>query len=290
MPATFLDDGGLLRQFKSNASTDMNEQIAKINTQIAPLRHKITTHPVYEAITDLEDLKIFMQHHIYAVWDFMSLLKSLQRELTCISLPWFPTGSADTRYLINEIVVGEESDVDMDGNRTSHFELYLAAMKQCGADTGAIETFIAQLQATGDFPAAYTASETPAAARQFVDYTFQIINSGRPDLQAAIFTFGREDLIPDMFIAMVSDISKRFPDSLATFKYYLERHIEVDGDHHSHLALAMTANLCGTDTQRWEEAEAAVIASLESRLALWDGALQSIQLRREKSSWAAQEA
>lgn len=268
----------------------MNEQVAKINSQIAPLRHKITTHPVYEAIEDLEDLKIFMQHHIYAVWDFMSLLKSLQRELTCLSVPWFPTGSADTRYLINEIVVGEESDVDLAGNRTSHFELYLAAMRQCGADTKAIETFIAQLQASGDFQAAYTASETPAAARQFVDYTFQIINSGRPHLQAAIFTFGREDLIPDMFIAMVSDISKRFPDSLAPFKYYLERHIEVDGDHHSHLALAMTANLCGTDAQHWEEAEAAVITSLESRLALWDGALQSMQLRREKSSWAALEA
>ena len=218
-----------------------------------------------------------MQYHIFAVWDFMSLLKALQNNLTCVAVPWFPTGSADTRFLINEIVVGEESDVDSTGIRKSHFELYLDAMRQCGADTRLIEKFIAVLKATNNFTTAYNSSAAPPEARAFVDFTFEIIRSNKAYLQSAIFTFGREDLIPGMFMSMVNDINKKIPGSISIFKYYLERHIEVDGGHHSHLALQMTANLCGSNEQYWKEAEDAVIASLQKRIQLWDGAYKAMQ-------------
>lgn len=258
----------------------MNLHIERLQKRIEPLREQIIHHPVYASITDIEDLKIFMQYHVFAVWDFMSLLKSLQNNLTCTSVPWFPVGSADTRHLINEIVVGEESDVDLNGIRKSHFELYLDAMQQCGADTEAIRQFTSTLQKTGDFAAAYTISGTPKAARDFVDFTFSTINSGKAYLQAAIFTFGREDLIPGMFVSMVNDIHSNFPDSISIFKYYLERHIEVDGDHHSHLALQMTAHLCGENATYWQEAEEATLASLAQRIELWNGAYEQIKQRK----------
>jgi hypothetical protein len=254
----------------------MNERIENIKNSIEPLRQQIINHKVYSAIKDINDLKVFMQYHIYAVWDFMSLLKSLQNNLTCTSVPWFPKGTADTRYLINEIVVGEESDVDSDGIRKSHFELYLDAMKQCGADTSKMDTFITVLKNTGDFNAAFVASETPKEARDFVDFTFKIIGSNKDYLQSAIFTFGREDLIPGMFVSMVNDIHKNFPDSISIFKYYLERHIEVDGDHHSQLALQMTSNLCGSNELFWKEAAEATIHSLQKRIDLWNGAYNQI--------------
>lgn len=258
----------------------MTEQIEKIKKTIEPLRQEIVNHRVYSAITSIDDLKIFMQYHIYAVWDFMSLLKALQNNLTCTSVPWFPKGLADTRHLINEIVVGEESDVDISGNRKSHFELYLDAMQQCGADTSQISEFIKVLKATGDFNAAFAASGTPDEARDFVDFTFRIIGSNKDYLQASIFTFGREDLIPGMFISMVNDIHKNFPDSVSIFKYYLERHIEVDGDHHSHLALQMTENLCGTNNEFWQEAESATVESLQKRIHLWNGAYKQIMNKK----------
>jgi hypothetical protein len=254
----------------------MNKQIEDIKKTIEPLRQEIINHKVYSAIKNVDDLKVFMQYHVYAVWDFMSLLKTLQINLTCTTVPWFPKGSADTRHLINEIVVGEESDVDQNGIRKSHFELYVDAMHQCGADTTKIETFIDVLKNTGDFNTAFIASETPIEAKEFVDYTFKIIGSNKDYLQSAIFTFGREDLIPGMFLSMVSDIHKNFPESISIFKYYLERHIEVDGDHHSHLATQMTTNLCGTNEQFWEEAEQATIESLQKRIHLWDAAYKQI--------------
>ena len=255
----------------------MTDHINELKRTIEPLRQEIINHKVYSAIKDIDDLKVFMQYHVYAVWDFMSLLKTLQSNLTCTTVPWFPKGSADTRHLINEIVVGEESDVDQNGIRKSHFELYLDAMHQCGANTSKIETFIKVLKKTGDFNAAFASSETPTAAKDFVDFTFNIIGTNKAYLQAAIFTFGREDLIPGMFVSIVNDIHKNFPDSISIFKYYLERHIEVDGDHHSHLALQMTSNLCGTDEQFWKEAQQATSESLQKRIDLWDGVYRQIK-------------
>ncbi|MGI4750874.1 MAG: DUF3050 domain-containing protein [Janthinobacterium lividum] len=258
----------------------MQTYISKIQNTIEPLRQQIVNHAVYGVIHTPEDLKIFMQSHVYAVWDFMSLLKALQNQLTCTAVPWFPKGDADSRYLINEIVVGEESDVDSEGNRTSHFELYLKAMEQIGCDTESMNHFVETLQSNGNFQKAFAVANTPFSAQKFVDFTFEIISTNKAYLQAAIFTFGREDLIPGMFLAMVNDLNKRFPASISQIKYYLERHIEVDGDHHSILALQMTTNLCGENEQFWQEAEAAVVQALQMRVALWDGVYEEIMAKK----------
>jgi hypothetical protein len=262
----------------------MRQNIQKINVAIEPLRQEIINHKVYAEIKDLEDLKIFMNFHVYAVWDFMSLLKSLQNNLTCTSVPWFPVGNTKTRHLINEIVAGEESDVDGEGVTKSHFELYLDAMNQCGANVDKMDLFVSSMQKSVDFKMAYEKAKTPKAAQNFVDFTFDCIHSNKSHVQAAVFTFGREDLIPAMFHSIVSDMHEKFPDSLTIFKYYLERHIEVDGDHHSNLALEMTSNLCGTNEVFWQEAEEASILSLKQRIALWDGIYEEILLKKNRKT------
>ena len=258
----------------------MNEYLVKLQKAIEPLRQKIINHKVYAAIEEIDDLKIFMQYHVFAVWDFMSLLKSLQNNLTCTSVPWFPKGSANTRYLINEIVAGEESDVDSNGVRKSHFELYLDAMKQSGAATQQIEAFTHHLKENNNLLLAFAAAAVKPKAKAFVEFTFETINDNKDYIQSAVFTFGREDLIPNMFMSIVNDIHQNFAERISVFKYYLERHIEVDGGHHSHLALEMTANLCGSDEQRWAAAEKATLQSLQKRINLWDGVLEEIMERK----------
>lgn len=260
----------------------MNERILQLKAKIEPLRKEIVDHKVYNLIQDIDDLKIFMEYHVFAVWDFMSLLKSLQNFLTCTSIPWFPVGSAETRFLINEIVVGEESDLDSEAIRKSHFELYLDSMIQCGADTDQIVLFINYLKRTKNLEESLKKSHVPLEVSDFVDFTFKVIDSQKSYLQSAVFTFGREDLIPDMFHSIVSDIYKNFPEKVSVFKYYLERHIEVDGDHHSHLALEMTANLCGDNDEFWEEAEFVTIEALKMRIKLWDGVYREIQIKNKK--------
>lgn len=216
-----------------------------------------------------------MQHHVFAVWDFMSLLKALQRELTCVDVPWVPRGSANTRYLINEIVTGEESDVDADGNRMSHFELYLAAMKQAGADTGHIHALLAELANGTAVHEALKRCNAAEAISNFVNTTFDVIATGKPHVMAAVFTFGREDLIPGMFLSFVAELNKQ-GQKADIFQYYLERHIEVDGDHHAHLAYEMTTELCGDDDAKWAEARTAVEQALQARVVLWDAILKQL--------------
>lgn len=254
----------------------MNPHIQSIQKRIEPIRQTILHHPSYSSIKSLTDLQLFMQHHVYAVWDFMSLLKTLQNQLTCTQVPWYPVGDANTRYLINEIVIGEESDIDQNGVRMSHFELYLNAMQQSGADTKGIHQFLLTLQKSGDLEKAFIAANTPETARRFVRFTFEIIQSQQPHLVAAVFTFGREDLIPGMFRQLVEDLHQRIPARVGNFKYYLDRHIEIDGDHHSHLALEMTARLCGEEASKWESATHACIKALEMRNELWNGVLEGL--------------
>jgi len=247
-----------------------------LRTRIEPLRQQIVQHELYTKINTIEAIRVFMQHHVVAVWDFMSLLKSLQRELTCVSNPWLPVGSANTRYLINEIVTGEESDVDQAGNRISHFELYLKAMEQAGANKLPIQELIASIQTGTSLEQALATSSLPDAAKRFAQHTFDLIEKNQPHILAAVFTFGREDLIPDMFLSILNKIEPGGQYSIDLTKYYIERHIEVDGGHHSQLALEMTQELCGNDAQKWQEASAAVEKALASRVALWDGALSHL--------------
>jgi hypothetical protein len=254
-----------------------NSRIALLKSEIEPLRQQLIHHELYKNIRTIDDLDLFMEHHVFAVWDFMSLLKSLQQTLTSTNVPWMPTGNANTRYLINEIVLGEESDIDAEGNRTSHFELYLQAMQQAGSSLAGINSLFNELAGGKNIDEALIIANIPAAARLFVQHTFDVIDTGKPYLQAAVFTFGREDLIPGMFISMVKEISKQLPGKVDILLYYLERHIEVDGEHHSQLAYQMTAELCGNDEIKWMEATEAVKEALEVRIALWDGILAEIK-------------
>ena len=243
--------------------------IERLQNQIAPLKQQLIHHPLYREMSSLSDVRIFMKHHHFAVWDFMSLVKYLQRELTCVSLPWMPKGSAQTRFLINEIVLGEESDVDAIGNRISHFELYSQAMKEVGANAKTLEQMLDYLHLGLSISEALQKAKVPASIQDFVNLTFQFIAEGKVHVVAAVFTFGREDLIPAMFSSMVNELNT--DGSLDTFRYYLERHIEVDGDHHSHLAYQMLSELCGEDELKWKEAEEAVEQCLQARIKLWDG-------------------
>jgi hypothetical protein len=258
----------------------MNAHIEQLQSKIAPYRQQILNHPLYAEMETIADLRIFMQHHVFAVFDFMSLLKSLQRGLTCVELPWIPVGNANTRFLINEIVCGEESDVDETGVRMSHFEMYLKAMKHAGADTAGISAFLNQLQQGVAIKEVIEQAKVSAGVKHFLNTTFDWIAGGNLSLQAAVFTFGREDLIPNMFTSLLRDMAVDSPDALKSFVYYIERHIEVDGGQHSHLALEMTSELCGTDAALWEVATAATIEALKARIGLWDAALEAIRANK----------
>ncbi len=267
----------------TDAGIDMNAFISReavtidhIKKSLHPLRQRLLHHEVYDRVKTLSQLRIYMEHHVFAVWDFMSLLKALQQKLTCVTLPWVPTSNTLSRRFINEIVLSEESDTISEGVYRSHFEIYLSGMVQCGANTGAIERFLRLLEAGAPVRKALRLARVPRAAQAFVKSTFQIIETGNPHMIAAAFALGREEVIPDMFRSLTAGIYSSDPQRISIFKNYLERHIALDGDHHTPMAIAMLLELCEEDPRKLEEAGRAAYASLLARIKLWDGVMTQL--------------
>jgi hypothetical protein len=244
-----------------------------IELHLTPLRQRLAAHPLYPSIRTLGHVRLFMESHVFAVWDFMSLLKALQRALTCVDQPWVPTPFPMSRRFINEVVLGEESD-QYQGRPISHFEIYLEAMEQVNADTRAIRQLVS-CAPQGVHKLSFDG--VPAAAKEFVETTFRIVHEGSSAAQAAAFAFGREDAIPEMFRSLVRHLNLEMSSELGQFVWYLERHIKVDGDDHGPLSLKMVADLCGDDQALWDEAAQVAEEALRARLRLWDGVLTQIK-------------
>ncbi len=290
------------------------EHFEALHEAIEEPRHALANHPVYGMVQDREALRIFMTSHVFAVWDFMTLLKSLQRSLTCTDTPWVPVADTESARLINEIVLGEETDEIYPGTYYSHYELYLAAMEEVGADRAPIDAFEQGLRATRGQPATLLKDlGVPQETKDFVAYTMRAAQRPVHEV-ASVFLFGREDVIPTMFlrllnfhggiastsrasllarsmaIKLVKAIERRvrpedvrLPDGPPddAFRLYLERHIELDGESHGPMGERLLMNLCGRDADRWADATRAAIEALQTRRRLWDGVMRAIQGHRQ---------
>lgn len=242
----------------------------RVIENIASTQEKLVNHKIYNRIESIDDLKLFMENHIYAVWDFMSLLKGLQINLTSTNNPWTPVDNTEAARFINEIVLEEETDEIKGGIAISHFELYLESMKEIGADTSQINNFISDIRESSDYRETINGFNIHADIKSFLNFTFDIIESGEAHKIASAFTFGRENVIPDMFIGLVKGLNEKNSDIANKFVYYLERHIELDGDDHGPIALKMIENLCGDDEKKWDEVTKIAKESIQMRIKLWD--------------------
>ena len=252
-----------------------NSNIRKISNDLSDLRSILKSHDLYKSLHSLEDVKIFMENHIFAVWDFMSLLKSLQNQLTCISVPWIPIGNPVLTKFINEIVLGEESDFNELNEPKSHFEMYLEAMDQINAQKAEIEFLIKNIKSGKNIARSIELLNIDDAVKNFVQYSFEIIETKQIHKIASAFTYGREDIIPDMFIAIINEVDPK-NTKYPKLKYYFDRHIEIDGDLHGPLSHKMLIELCGDNQKKWNEVYIVGKNCLENRVKLWDSILEQI--------------
>ena len=253
----------------------------EINT--TELLERLMSHPLYDELRDEESLRIFMQSHVFCVWDFQCLLKALQRIVTCVEVPWLPTADPEARRMVNEIVLDEESDEVPRGGHLSHFELYLQAMEECGADQGPIRVLLGDLRDGKHLREALARPELPHGVAAFVDTTMAIAECGEVHRIAAAFSYGREEIIPTMFQRLVNRLGEMAPERWSTFSFYLNRHIEHDAETHGPMARALVSRLCGNEESHWKEAEEVARQSLAARIRLWDDILSSVVSARKET-------
>ena len=239
---------------------------------------KLNSHELFETSINFseKELSIFMQYHVYAVWDFMSIVKSMQNYVCPSSFPWKPSKYTKNgiAHLINEIVFSEESDVDDEGNYFSHFDLYIKSMNDVGADTSNIMNLIKNYEYDCSHNAFLNIS-APKEGLSFIENTFKCIKTSKLSNIAAIFTFGRETTIPDMFLKILKKIDSENL-KYANLRLYINRHIEVDSSRHGPLSLKLFEYTCNDNQETYDEAISYAIDSIDKRIQLWDGVLAEI--------------
>ena len=252
---------------------------------IRGLQARLDGHPIYGALETLDDLRVFMQHHVHSVWDFMSLIKFLQHQVAPARWPWVPGADAEVQRFINELVLEEETDQNAPGQPaafSSHFMLYLAAMREVGADADRMLAFVDKVGREGINPA-LASGLAPAPSREFNRITFGFIESARPHEVAAALALGREHMIPGMFRAFLARMAITEAQA-PIFHFYLHRHIHLDEDFHAPLSLRLMEALCAGDSTKLEEAKVAGVGAVEARLAFWDGVLAALPSRQKEAA------
>jgi len=240
-------------------------------------KQELQSHPLLtmNTIQSIEDLRTFMEYHVFAVWDFMSLAKSIQHDVCPSGKLWLPSKHTrnENARLMNNIIMCEESDTDLGGGSISHFDLYLQAMKEIGANTDPILGFLESVERYG-IEYALNLKFPPKCCIDFVETTFEFIND-LPHVTAAAFTYGRETIIPQMFKSILNQLNISHTDA-PKFHYYLERHIEVDEEDHGPAALKLVESLCDNDPLQFIEAEHAAIKAIEARIKFWNSVEDAI--------------
>lgn len=265
---------------------EKHHQATLIN-EIEDDRQQVLRHNIYNIMAENHDngmkdslnqkIATFMEHHVWAVYDYFQLLKRLQRHFTCVELPWRPTKDPKMRHFITEIVAEEECDEAEDGvTHISHLELYVRSMEKLGANTKPINQFLAALDDYDDmlsfeswFEEILIKSGAPKASQEHVKMTMDLARNGSICEVAAVFTFGREDIIPKMFIRILNNHNLASSEEFSIFRYYLQRHIDLDGKDHGPHAIALVNGVCGDDPEKWKQATDAVKKALKARTELW---------------------
>jgi hypothetical protein len=253
------------------------------NDHLCNLRAALLDHPIYTQVASVADLRRFMEDHVFAVWDFMSLLKRLQQDMTCIKVPWFPADNDRAARLINDIVIGEETDIGPDGSYVSHLGLYLRAMGEIGASTRRFERFRSLVLVGVPVEVALRQAGAPPHVQVFVAHTMALANSGLTEQVLAAFFYGREDIIPEMFRRLLDTLynaKHNGNDSLRHFIYYIDRHIELDGDSHGPKGRELLDDLVAGSPLARERVLCAACSSIKARIGLWNGTLSKLRNNR----------
>ena len=260
--------------YAKNLTKTEEDYIEQIDSALFTLRNKLKYHAVYSKMNLEEKVKIFMNTHIYCVWDFMNLVKRLQIHFTSVEVPWRPTTSIQTRMLrrlANEIVLEEETD-ELDGQFISHFSYYVESIRQVqdGVISNNLTRFINDISSDSvSYQEILNLEYLPKAIRNFLQITSNAAVHENIIVTAAAFTFGREVMLPEIFTSILEESGIANQPRLSKFVNYLDRHIELDGDYHGFLSKKMVLKLV-SNQEEWDLVIKTAKIALEARVALWD--------------------
>ncbi len=268
-----MDADIISRQVQTHSA--QNQSTLSSFCALEKMKKDLLSHRLYSAVNSIEALRVFMEAHVFAVWDFMSLAKRLQISLTHTTLPWFPPVDTEAARFINEIILNEESDLSPQGSPQSHLEMYREAMIEIDASTRVFDQFCFLLKQGATVECALEQAGAPKHVAEFVSATMTLAMQASIVEVASYFLYGREDPIPEMFKALMQRWGMQ-NSRLPKLCWYLDRHIQLDGDEHGPAAQKLLQQVTRGDPVKLHCAYQAAQHAIRSRIGLWDGILQDI--------------
>ena len=251
--------------------------LEKNKKKFAILKKSLNSHILFHSRLDRQQLSLFMESHIYAVWGFMSLLKSLQKCVTPNDIPWIPNINTSNGLVsfINEIVSSEESERFSKNKYLSHFEIYLMAMKRLGASTIEINRLLNKCKKNTFSQKMIDDLSISPAAKKFLKHDIKISLSNSPPKIIGCFALSREKIIPDMFKYILNVIEPT--DTNKILRKYLELHISIDSDRHGPLSKKLLNKICVSKKDKID-AYYEANNSIRYRLKVWDSVAKELSL------------
>ncbi len=247
---------------------ERTKKVQVLEKKLVAVQQELIEHVVYKDLMNIHNLRIFMGYHVFAVWDYMTLLKGLQRHITCTRVPWKPsTYPKELIRLINSMVLEEESDLDQNDQACDHFSLYVRAMEEMNADSKPIKSFLKNLDTD--------ILSTPL--KECMQFSINIAQNYPLHILAGVFYFGREQLIPRIFKPYLEGVTSYPAGTLTpTLSYYLRRHMDLDGNQQVARIMKLLDVACMDSPKAYQEALSYGIQACLLRKKLWDKALESM--------------
>lgn len=254
-----LSDNGLISEIE-------NETINLIN------------HPLYNSIKTESDIKMYMFNQVWCVWDFMTLVKSIQIQIIPPNILWTPPKFPELGAYIYEVLLTEETDKGYNSEtNSSHFQTFLKAMKESSVDTSSVDKFIELLENGNQFEIAIDSCGIHKEAKEFITTTYEFAKSDL-HISIAVFCLSREGVIPDMFMNLLANVS--LSNNYKIFNWYLNRHIYLDSQSHGPLSIKLFKTIVDTK-QKQEEALQASLKALKARNKYFNYILDSINQKQQ---------
>jgi hypothetical protein len=256
---------------------DAGAMLTRLLSEVEPYQQAVLAHPVHGQLGTVAALRMFMQSHVFAVWDNMLLLKTLQQRLTCVTTPWLPVEDAIAARLINEMILDEETEELRPGEYMSHAEFYILAMAELGAETQPIEQLMDGLRGGQGLEAALGSLAIPEQTKAFVLNSWEICQGPTPGIVAA-FLLGREEIATPLFANILGQLDGMEGGvACDRLRAYCQRHVSVDEERHIPMAKALLKRICGDSAWAWGRAAEASVSTLMARQRLWDGVVAEIE-------------
>lgn len=252
-------------------------RITGVERELKGLRRKLAKHRLYKSLHKVEDIQEFAEHHVFAVWGSMSLLKVLQQQLTNTKIPWSPVPNPVLARLINEMVLTEESGINEQGLAQSHFEMYVDAMQEIGADTSQIHQFVQLIYAGATVDYAMNQIKIDRKISHFIVYIFNIIKTGKTHLIAASLILSRTDIPSKIFLEILTDTEQ----DAHKWKYCLTHHAEFNPGQYGTSSLELIAELCGKNKKDWQEVIEVAKHALNQKIILWNRITEMIEHKQQ---------